>query len=212
MIFFRAKTHRATAVILIIICFSSLLCTSCNNLDKEKEGLVSVVDYKTLEYQGEKYICLKENIFSAYNKEDRELRYKDYVLVSWNFNFPISVKREYYSYSTESPDFIVDDSIDRTVWFNESYDFKQETFVIENTEIEIAYCDAFENERINLNYQVDTQSFYWHTKTHYALRTRVDVFCVDDIYYMSIPRTEYSYKISEPFLDLLIENKIIIPN
>ena len=205
-------------IVILFLTFSLLaFMSSCKNylprLDNDKYGITFQNKEGILEYQGEKYHRLEDNIFGPYSVPDRETRYADFVLVSWNYNFPFTGVISYYSYSLENPDFIVEPNVEGTVWFKNSFNYQTEIFVVENTEIEVIFSSAFKNDKIDIgSLKYDFQTFYWYAKSYNSLRTKVNVFSIDGIYYMQIPRMNEAYQISDDFLSLLIANEVIIAN
>lgn len=203
--------------IMLLLLVSSLLfsMSSCKDyyhgLEYGKKDIVSPSEGNGIEYQGEKYYQLKENIFGTYNIKEKEIRDADLILLSWSYNFPFTGVITFFSYSTESPNFIVEPDVEDTVWFKESFDYQKEIFVVENTEIEVIFSSVFTDKKIKTTPGLyDPQSFYWHAKSYNSLRTKVEVFKLGDNYYMNIPNMSESYQISEPFLDSLIAHGVII--
>ena len=196
-------------IVLIILIGSLLFCvSSCNN---DKKNIISYCENNAIQYEGVKFYQLEDNIFGAYSADDKENRYSNLILLSWNYNFPFTGIIEYYSYTTENPNFIIEPYVMNTVWFKESFDYKKEIFVVENTKIEIIFSSAFKNNKINTDgLKYDVQSFCWYAKSYPSLRTQVNIFNIDGIYYMEIPNMDGTYQISDNFLNLLIRNEVII--
>lgn len=195
---------------IICICFALLFCAGCSSMDRNKYSVIERPNASTLVYNGVNYYKFEKHIFGAYSQEDEELRYKDYILISWEYNFPFTKQIGYYSYTIDNPDFIVEPNVLNNVYFREDYDVTAETFVVEETDIEIVFSNAFiEDNIIDLgNKHYDKIDLYWHSKTHYALRTNIEIVQVDNVYYINIPNGD-TYQISDEFLLLLRDNEIV---
>lgn len=207
--------RKLASLLLVFSLFVSMVsCTNCHHgLDKDKKDIILQKKEGVIEFQGEEYYKLENNIFGTYSDSDRETRYKNFSLISWSYNFPFTGVIVFYSYSSVNPNFIVEPYVENTVWFKKTFDYQTEIFVVENTEIEVVFSSAFENGNINIGtLKYDAQSFYWHAKSYPSLRTKVDVFSIDGIYYMKIPDMDDAYQISDDFLNLLIDNAIILTN
>lgn len=205
-------------IAILLMTFSLLVFTSsCTNyhhgLEKDKKDIIVQNKAGVIEFQGETYYQLEDNIFATYSVADKETRYANFILISWSYNFPFTGVIEYYSYSLESPNFIAEPNVENTIWFKSSFDYQTEIFVVENTEIEVIFSSAFKNDKINTVPTKDSvQTFFWHAKSYPSLRTQVNIFSIDGIYYLEIPNMEEIYQISDDFLSLLIANEVILAN
>ncbi len=205
-------------IVILLLTFSLLVFTSsCTNyhhgLEKDKKDIIVQNKAGVIEFQGETYYQLEDNIFATYSVADKETRYANFILISWSYNFPFTGVIEYYSYSLESPNFIAEPNVENTIWFKSSFDYQTEIFVVENTEIEVIFSSAFKNDKINTVPTKDSvQTFFWHAKSYPSLRTQVNIFSIDGIYYLEIPNMEEIYQISDDFLSLLIANEVILAN
>ena len=203
-------------IVILMLTFSLFVyMVSCTNyhhyLENDKKDIIVQSKEGIIEFQDETYYQLEDNIFGAYSVADKETRYSDFVLLSWSYNFPFTGIIEYYSYSFENPNFIVEPNVENTVWFKSSFNYQTEIFVVENTEIEVIFSSAFENDKTNIgSSKYDVQSFYWYAKSYPSLRTKVNIFSIDGIYYIEIPNMDEVYQISDNFLTLLINAEVII--
>ena len=203
-------------IVILLLAFSLLIfASSCTNyrhgLEKDKKDIIVRNKEGVIEFQGETYYQLKDNIFATYSVADKENRYANFILISWSYNFPFTGVIEYYSYSLESPNFIVEPNVENTIWFKSSFDYQTEIFVVENTEIEVIFSSAFKSDKINTAPTKDSvQTFFWYAKSYPSLRTQVNIFSIDGIYYLQIPNMDEIYRISDDFLSLLIANEVIL--
>ena len=207
---------RVVALALIFIMTLSL--TSCTFFTEYPLDKYRVVDYGYdeeadiyyLEYKNERYIY--DEMSDIFGVDDKG---RDPVYLGWLFNLP-HARNQYYSYSTESPDYIyLDSSSGSYVFFKESvnFDLANEIFVLED--IEIKFCDTHSDDTVNILFRPDARfvhKFRLTSKKYNALYLLVEIYQFEDKFYMyevSIDMTN-AYQISDAFLESLIEKKIIV--
>jgi hypothetical protein len=87
-----------------------------------------------------------------------------------------------------------------------------EVFVVEDTEIEFQFSEAFSQNTIDVSkIKKDYQTFRWYSKTCSGLYMDVMVYLHDGKSYMHIFNMDgdNAYQISDAFLKLLIDNHVI---
>lgn len=201
--------------LIIIITISTTSCTFIAEypLDKYRTvgyGYDESLDAYYLEYQDEQYWDDDANaMFNVVHNEG------DCAYLGWFFNLPFTLFNAYYSYSTESPDYIYRyTSHGSDVYFKESFDYTKEVFVLENVEIE--FCNAFSGDTVSIDdierNNIEKQSFMWKSKKHSALFISTHIYLFENKVYMFSFNmdSENAYQLSDAFLELLIKNKIIV--
>ena len=203
------------SMVLVFMIFISM--TSCAYMnygcDPDKYRAVDyhydeTQDMYYLEYQGERYYHDDTHDMFAVSYESED----GFVDLGWYYNLPFTYCKEYYSYTTESPDYIFSSDPGGEIYFKESFDYKKEIFVVENTEVEIEFSEAFSNNTINVyEKNIEYQTLCWYSKKHNALSVKVQVLFLEEHWYMYIYNMDRNnaYQISDVFLDMLIENGIV---
>ena len=204
---------RKRLALLGLLILSCLLIISCswasvtnNHRTRNTKGLMEYNETtKNIQYHNIIYRKDEDQHFSSV-AETANL--DDLFFLAWHSDFPFTY--DFYSYESESPDFILEVGIDCNIWFSETYNYMNDIFVIEDTEIEIVFEKTFENDTICISsLAVKEQTLYCHSKLHPMLRTTVNIFSFNDDYYMYIGNKETAYRLSETFKEMLIDNGII---
>ena len=219
---------RKLLVFLLVI--SLLFLYSCNLSEEyppeecppEKEGQVDFVDENQLvelEYQGEVYELWDPG--TPYNpdyynfKDEAWLQENGFVLISWeNFRsfYLLEYTERYYAYSTKSPLFFI--RLKGDLYVKETFDWKQEVFVLADTDVEIVFSDMYPEDAVNLgSFSINRyplKEYTWVCKEYPALDTKIVIFKAMDTYYMQIQgRLDFTYPISPEFQTLLSENDLL---
>ena len=160
----------------------------------------------SLIYKNEKYYGVEHDIFCVDNSKI------DPIIISWNFNLPFTMTMVHYSYKSERPDYIFS-NIANQIYINEDYDYNSDIFVVENTNFEIKFSDAFiESNSIAYNvFESAVVQFDFYSKTHPELYSPTSILLNNGKYYIAFNVCdEYAYEISSDFLEMLIENQVIV--
>ena len=166
-----------------------------------------------LEYQGEKYFVNRVlwEIFSVSGSDLHNM-----IQLGWNYNFPFSVTVVYWSYTNEKPDFIITSSTAGSIYTKESFDIGKTVLEIEGTEIEIEFSEmiapgeeGFYAPAYSSSYIPDFELVLHSNK--YGIKTYANIAYVDCVYYMAFGNS-ITYRMSDTFRDLLIENQLIPDN
>ena len=67
--------------------------------------------------------------------------------IGWTWYLPPIAVSAFYSDNTDSPDFIFCSRGD-SVWLRDGYDYEQEIFEIDNTDIKTVFADVFSDESV----------------------------------------------------------------
>lgn len=106
----------------------------------------------------------------------------------------------FYSDNTDSPDFIFC-SRGITVWLRDGYDYEQEIFEIDNTDIKTVFADVFSDESVEyFDFSAEkTAGFAWHPAAHPALKNYPDIFEKNGLYYIRFADEGEGYLIKTLF-------------
>ena len=127
------------------------------------------------------------------------------TLVSWNGNRYVGYVSEYYSDTLEEPLFIY---FKTWVFLREDYDYTADTFVIKNTSAEIVWKDIFGAEQTPFDFQSPiTVNLY--SKQCPRIHAALELACVEDQWYGSVPGSRCVWTLSEEFVELLSQNGLI---
>ena len=97
-------------------------------------------------YNNTKYIRTEHGTWSCDNEKLSE--------IGWTWFLPPIAVSAFYSDNTDSPDFIFCSRGD-SVWLRDGYDYEQEIFEIDNTDIKTVFADVFSDE------SVEYFDFFW---------------------------------------------------
>ena len=158
-------------------------------------------------YKGEKYYIDKWNLFTVTNNS-WDINEED-VLLSWN-GTRFGYKKNFYSYTKDSPLFIHDGLYD--VFFNEAYDYLSDTFVIVGTNAEIVFSDITSD--LSEHRDIKSQEYacvQLYSKEHPRIRMKLDLKCIENQWYFrsALPGLSPAWTASDDFVQLLSDNGII---
>ena len=208
---------RVITILLLLIVTIPL--SSCKHLMAQSGGYnidkYRAVDYHYdeeldayyLEYQNVNYFTSDELYMFNINGS-----IEDFFDLGWYYNFPFTFAMQWYSYTTESPDYMFSYKKD-TVYFKETIDYKKEIFLVEDTQSEIEFSELFTTNTIKVDGQkFERKTIYLHSKKYDALSIKVELLCKDGnfYFYSNDMDTFNAYQITENFYNLLIEIGIII--
>ena len=218
-------------LLLVLLVISCLFLQSCGIKDffedypLEKRNVIYIEDVgfdeelnlEFTEYNNEKYY--RSELFHGISN-DVYAAEKGLVLISWHFNLPFSMIMTYHAPTFENPPFITD-AYD--CYLHPSFDYTQETFILKHanlkymdnpeTGVEIVFSRAYVEEPISREsikdpeYAYKRKAFFWYCKEFPALSANVDIFKMDNVYYIRI--LGKAYPISSEFLALLEENDLL---
>lgn len=190
----------------IVLCkflISAALIISLLSLTSCKYNKVSQYnDTEDIIYNNTKYIRTEHCTWSC----DREKLYE----IGWVWYIPPLGVTKFYSDNTTSPDFIYCIR-GRNVWLKDGYDYEQEIFEIDNTNIKTMYADVFSNESVEYFdfFAEETTGFTWHPASHPELKNSPSIFEKNGLYYIRFAPKGEAYLIKDSFLKILRDNNIL---
>ena len=155
-------------------------------------------------------------MYQARRRDDGYDIYEGDVLVSWN-GARFGYSAMFYSYTKDAPLFIYEAAWDY-LFFHETYDYTQDTFVIDGTDTEIAFSDIVSDlsKHINWAFLEEDACVQLHSKEHPRIRMELDLKCSGDHWYIRTStlrerrsRPSTAWAVSDAFVQLLADNGII---
>lgn len=180
----------------LIISLFSL--TSCNKYNKVSH----YNDTEDIIYNNTNYICTEQGTWSC--------DYKKLSEIGWVWYIPPIAVSAFYSDNTDSTDFIYCPR-GGDVWLRDGYDYEQEIFEIDNTDIRAVFADVFSDESVEYfdPFAEETAGFTWHPAAHPEFKNRPDIFEKNGLYYIRFANEEKAYLIKDSFLKILRDNNIL---
>ena len=204
---------------ILLVCTIIILMTSCAYMNPNcPPELYRTVDYiydETLDeyyltYQGEKYIYNKAyDIFrvpNMYNPNDMA------GLVALGWHYAIPGYTEYYSYTTDSPDYLFDLGPGGQTWIKETFDYTKEIFIVEGTESEIAFSNLVGDLEFWGTARPCSKNVFLtlNAKDHPKLKIEIYVDRTDyNRWYAYDESCMITYALPDTFVQLLKDNGII---
>ena len=159
-------------------------------------------DTRNLIYDSKKYVITDLETFSP--------DYEELSEIGWFWFIPPLAQCVYYSDSIDSPTFIYC-TRGNNVWVREDYNYDQEVFTIDGTNIEYIYSDVFDRNSVE-HFDVlakDVSSFTWHPKNNEKLYGYAYIYEKNGLYYLKISNNDNGYLINDDFLELLRANNVL---
>ena len=161
-----------------------------------------------IEYDGIRYYTLDAeaaaHYVEIYDSSD------DFVLISWDNNFPFSGTIEFYAPTTEHPTYIISrPGIDKNVYFREDYDFSADTLIVENnTNLKILLPeDCVESNVTIKDENTKYQCFNLISEEQPAVKLEAKYFSFNGIHYIIIK--DHIYQLTEDCSQMLITYGIV---
>lgn len=205
--------------ILLLICSFLLMfnLTSCGvkqvlELDENLHNVIEDVrgedGLKGIYYQDQMYYIDRWNLFTVTN-DSCNINEGD-LLLSWN-GARFGYKKMLYSYTKDNPVFIYETAYD-DVFFNETYDYLSDTFVIDGTDAEIVFSDIVSDlsKYTNVSLQEDV-CIQLYSKNHPRIRMELDLECIENQWYFcsALSGSSPTWTVSDAFVQVLSDNGII---
>ena len=177
---------------------SLLSLTSCNKYNK----VIQYEDTDDIKYNNIKYIRTEQGKWSC--------DYEKLSEIGWTWYIPPIAVSAFYSDNTDSTDFIYC-SRGGSVWLRDGYDYEQEIFEIDNTDIKTVFADVFSDESVEyFDFSAEkTAEFTWHPAAHPELKSYPDIFEKNGSYYIRFVYDGEAYLIKDSFLKILRDNNIL---
>lgn len=168
-------------------------------------------------YEDQKYNYVgTTNLFLVDRDPNNYFRGYDDVMLSWNGYRYIGAIAEYYSSTADNPIYIYDEYY---VYFREDYDYTKDTFVVGNTDMEIAWEDIFASNIEQTRELYDRgDSVILKSKQDPRIQVRIELTWVNGkwcmiLWDMVLEDNIYSTKSvatpSDEFLQILLKNGLI---
>ena len=172
--------------------------TSCNKYNKVSQ----YDDTDDVIYNNTKYIRTEHGTWDCNHEKLSE--------IGWAWYIPPLGIYMFYSDNTDYTDFIYC-SRGGNVWLREGYDYEQEIFEINNTDVQIVYADIFLDKSVEYfdSFEKETARFTWHPVAHPELRSRPSIFKKNGLYYIRFAPEGEAYLIKYSFLKILRDNNIL---
>lgn len=159
-------------------------------------------------YQDQMYYIDRWNLFAVRN-DSCNINEGD-ILLSWNGS-RFGYKKVFYSYTKDTPLFIYDATFD-DVFFNETYDYLSDTFVINGTDAEVVFSDIANDlsKHTDMNLQEDV-CIQLCSKKHPRIRMELDLEYIENQWYFcsALSGSSPTWTVSDTFLQILSDNGII---
>lgn len=198
-------------VVLIAMTFSSCLGISFRReLDENLHNKVEYVPNNSDSIIYQDAIYHKEKMFFL-NVSNWEYEPLDGdINISWNGSRHFFYISMFYSYSADSPLYIYQPQF-QYLYLKEDYDYLSDTFVIENSGIEVVFSDMFYDISEYSRYDTTSQApkIILYSKNHPRIKICFQMVCVDGNWYMHPEKSFEIWKASDSFIKLLEENGLI---
>ena len=207
------------SIVLILIITLILSLSSCGldyrySLDEDKHNKIEVVvedeDVTSLIYQDTEYYFVgSTNFFSVMTYETEDgyyLSFEDDTLLSWNGNRYVWYIDEYYSYTDNEPLFIYNSRLN-WVYFRDDYDYKLDTFVIEETGSEIVWTNIFDSTSKDIDF-TPQKNVSMYSKQCPRIRTSLELSLVNGQWFVRCSDYKEIWIPSDEFLKILSDNGI----
>ena len=159
-------------------------------------------------YEDELYYIDRWNLFAV--TDDSWGADEGDVLLSWN-GLRFGYKQMFYSYTKDTPLFIYETALDN-VFFNKTYDFFSDTFVINGTDAEIVFSDMTNDFSKHTNGDLrETVCIQLYSKSHPRIRMELELEYIENQWYFSsfLQGPSPDWTVSDVFMQILSENGII---
>ena len=188
--------------IAFLLCTALLLLSSCaahENISFIEENEENYLQYHDAKYYKSPLFTVTER-FDVVDENDIQL--------GWYYSFPFST--DAYSDTLEDPVFIYTVGSDENVYFRHDYDYLTDTFIIENTDVEIVWEDVFCTQQNNAFLYSSSIEVTLYSKQYPRINARLGIGCVDNQWFIvSLPRFAGVWTPSDEFLKILFDNGII---
>lgn len=198
-------------LILTLMISALLMLTSCGldyryALDESLHNQIELVfeengnEPSHIIYQGNKYTFSRTTDFVSVDLLD-----ENDVLLSWNGNRYFGYVDEYYSYTLDNPLFIY---YKTWVFFNEDYDYMTDTFIIENTDVQIGGEEIFSFEQTSFDF-INPVKVELCSKQSPRIKICLELECIEGKWYLSFPTSPNVWIPSDELITILSESGLL---
>ena len=150
-------------------------------------------------YQGNKYKFVEEPSFIKIDKDEED------VLVSWNGYRYVGYVNSYYSNTLNNPLFIY---YKTWLFLREDYNCTKDIFLIDGINTKIVLEDVFKSKVNSFDF-VNPVEVVLSSEQCPKVKIYLKLVCVEKQWYLSFPYSQEVWVVSDEFIELLSENKII---
>jgi len=133
--------------------------------------------------------------------------YEDDVMLSWNGYRYIGYIDEYYSDSLDNPLFIYEERT-HNVYFREDYNYLADTFIVEDSDIDIVFEDMFSSKQENVLF-TEPIVFTLKSKTNSRIKVMAKMKYINNQYYISFYGSDDIWMAKDVFVGDLRQAGII---
>ena len=195
---------KKTIVVILIFILASFLICSCTTY--ENINLIEQNDVEYCLYNENKYYF--SSIFDT--REYNIIADENDVKLGWYYSFPFGT--DFYSDTADNPEYIYTVGSVSRIYLKQSYDYKSEIFVIDNTSEAFVFSEAITDTAVEYDFQMDYFNDFIHlkiySKNHTNLTASLRLFRKNNDWCVAFPTNE-SYLISQSFVLVLKNNGII---
>ncbi len=167
-------------------------------------------------FDGDTFVYQNMRYFPVENGRYFQVQHSGDVMISWSKSW--LTEDNYYADTFDSPLFVYD--MRANLYFREDYEYLSDTYVIQDTEIEVIYSEIFDSEDTLTDWNISSEnaSFYceipMQSKTNSNISISAELLKVDNNWYLSFYQNPSSDKRkvwvpSQAFLDLLKRNNLL---
>lgn len=208
--------HKKTLLLIcsFILMFNLVSCGLKERFELDKNLQYAIEDIRKengvegIYYQDEMYYIDKWNLFAVTN-DSWNINEGD-VQLSWN-GPRFGYLKVFYSYTKDTPLFIYETVFD-DVFFNETYDYTSDTFIIVGTEVEIVFSDIVSDlsKYTNMDLQEDI-CIQLYSKRYPRIRMELDLQCIENQWHFcsALSGSSPTWTASNKLIEILSENGII---
>ena len=189
--------------IVIMLCIIVFSMTSCT--DYEDVTFIESGNSQHILYQNNQYyvtdIFTATKYYSVANEND--------VKLGWYYSFPFTTY--FYSDRIDNPIYIYTIGSDTNVYLRQDYDYKSDSFIIDNTFDTIVFSEAIIGACFEYNSSIRVDELIeisLYSKEHPNLKISLHLFRNDENWCLVFPTNE-AYIISPSLESILINNGIV---
>ncbi len=197
------KKHLMSSLVILFCIITGFL--GCAYTIYENITFIERDNKQYVSYNGNEYypssLFEATEYYGAINENDVELGYY--------YSFPFSTK--FYSDTRDTPLYIYSIGGDTSLYLKQGYDYKSEEFIVGDTSETIVFSEALIQSDIEYNSLQTIENsteLEMYLKDNPKLKISLTLFCENNVWHAGI-RSDESYLVSDLFLNLLYESKII---
>lgn len=184
---------------------SCSLIRRCTELDGDLKGSVELSE------EDEDYVAAyQDSVYRKFNLRFQVSKYDSIaeagdVLLGWN-GWRFGYVDEYYSDTTENPLFLYESRL-RNFFLREDYDYHEDTFFIDGTDISFRFSDTFED--VNLYSKRKGTKLLLRSETNSRISLELNIITDDGRWYAVTALEGFIMTMSDEFIAALKDNGIV---